>query len=64
MCVYRGVSGGGAGDGGRDFIIERERERERESEAERPRRQVPVAIGTKRDRVKQQMIHNEYEGPG
>ena len=40
VCVSWGVWGGGAGDGGRDFIIERERERERENEAERPRRQV------------------------
>ncbi|KAJ8707561.1 hypothetical protein PYW08_010813 [Mythimna loreyi] len=39
LNLLKGVSGGGAGDGGRDFIIERERERERESEAERPRRQ-------------------------
>uniref|UniRef100_A0A2A4JLG5 SAM domain-containing protein n=1 Tax=Heliothis virescens TaxID=7102 RepID=A0A2A4JLG5_HELVI len=39
LNALKGVSGGGAGEGGRDFIIERERERERENEGERPRRQ-------------------------
>lgn len=41
MCaVCRRGSSGGAGDGARDFVIERERERERDAELERPRRQV------------------------
>lgn len=39
LNALKGVTGGGPGDGGRDFIIERERERERENDGERPRRQ-------------------------
>nr|XP_049705586.1 epidermal growth factor receptor kinase substrate 8-like protein 1 isoform X6 [Helicoverpa armigera] len=39
LNALKGVSGGGAGEGARDFVIERERERERENDAERPRRQ-------------------------
>ncbi|KAH9644958.1 hypothetical protein HF086_003288, partial [Spodoptera exigua] len=37
LNALKGVTGGGPGDGGRDFIIERERERE--NDGERPRRQ-------------------------
>lgn len=39
LNALKGVREGGAGDAGRDFIIEREREREREHETDRPRRQ-------------------------